>query len=131
MSTIRVLIANDERATSNLIQFMLNRTSDMTCVGRAFDGEEAVRMAQAFRPDVVLMDMMMPVMSGLDATKQIVATVPNTKIVVNTARTDYRQRALDAGASIVLTLPITHDEIIAAIREVVIRHTEDGHQTVE
>lgn len=130
MSIIRVLIANDERATTNLIQLMLDRTPDIKCVGRAFDGQEAVRMTQAFRPDVVLMDMMMPVMSGLDATKEIVATVPNTKIVVNTARSDYRQRALDAGAAMVLTLPITHDDIIAAIREVM-HPAEDSQATTE
>lgn len=118
MQTIKVLIANDERAASNLLQLLINRTPNMVCVGRAYNGEEAVRMTQALRPSVVLMDLMMPGINGLDATKQIRETVPETKIVVNTARSDYRQRALDAGASSVLTIPISHDKIISTILEV-------------
>lgn len=115
---IQVLIANDERAASSLLSRIIDRSTNMTCVGRAYDGEEAVRMVQALRPDVVLMDLMMPSVDGIEATKQIKATVPETQIVVNTARSDYRERAEEAGASIVLTLPISHDEIIEAIRQV-------------
>ena len=116
---IQVLIANDERAASSLLERVIDRSSDITCVGRAFNGEEAVRMAQALRPDVVLMDLMMPIVNGIEATKQIKATVPTTHIVVNTARSDYRDRAKEAGASIVLTIPISHNDILDAIRQVV------------
>lgn len=116
---IQVLIANDERAASNLLDRLLHRAEDMTCIGRAYNGEEAVRMAQALRPDVVLMDLMMPGIDGIEATRQIRATTPNTKIVVNTARSDYEDRALAAGASIVLTIPISHEEILDAIRSVI------------
>lgn len=115
---IQVLIANDERAASSLLERIIDRSIDMTCIGRAYTGEEAIRMAQSLRPDVILMDLMMPGINGIEATKQIKATVPETKIVVNTARSDYRIRAEEAGASIVLTIPITHEEIIEAIRQV-------------
>jgi len=116
---IQVLIANDERAASSLLERVIKRSSDMTCVGRAYNGEEAIRMAQALRPDVVLMDLMMPIVNGIEATKQIKETVPQILIVVNTARSDYSERAKEAGASIVLTIPISHDAILDAIREVV------------
>lgn len=116
---IQVLIANDERAASSLLDRLIRRTNDMTCIGRAYDGEEAVRMAQALRPDVVLMDVMMPGIDGIEATRQIKKTTPHTKIVVNTARSDYHDRAMEAGASVVLTIPISHEEILKAIRQVV------------
>ena len=116
---IQVLIANDERAASSLLERVIDRSSDITCVGRAYNGEEAIRMAQALRPHVVLMDLMMPVINGIEATKEIKNTVPETYVVVNTARSDYRDRAIEAGASVVLTIPISHDAILNAIRQVV------------
>jgi len=115
---IQVLIANDEHAASSLLERVISRSSDITCVGRAFNGEEAIRMAQALRPDVVLMDLMMPIVNGIEATKQIRQTVPETLVVVNTARSDYRDRAVEAGASVVLTIPISHEAILNAIRQV-------------
>jgi DNA-binding NarL/FixJ family response regulator len=122
---IQVLIANDEHAASNLLERIINRTSNMTCIGHAYNGEEAIRMAQALRPDIVLMDLMMPGIDGIEATKQIRATVPESKIVVNTARSDYRERALEAGASIVLTLPISHEDIIKSIQQVAMSTQND------
>jgi two-component system, NarL family, response regulator DesR len=116
---IQVLIANDERAASSILERLIDRSSDMTCVGRASNGEEAIRMAQALRPDIVLMDLMMPHINGIEATKQIKATVPKTQIVVNTARSDYQDRAIEAGASVVLTIPISHETILETIRDVI------------
>ncbi len=126
---IKIVIANDERAAVRLLELLIKRTDDMTCIGKAKNGEEAVRMVQALRPDVVLMDLMMPGINGVEATKQIKATVPTTKVVVNTARADYTNRALDAGASKVLSIPIEQDEIINAIREVVNQPLEDDRVT--
>jgi len=122
---IKILIANDERAAVSLLERLINRAEDMTCIGTASNGEEAVRMAQALRPDVVLMDLMMPQINGIEASKRIRATVPTARIVVNTARVDYTQRALDAGASKVLTIPIQQDTILQAIRDVISGDDED------
>jgi len=115
---IKILIANDERATVKLLERVIQRQPDMTCVGNASNGEEAIRKAQAFRPDVVLMDLMMPKIDGIEASKLIHSTVPNTRIIVTTARGDYTQRALNAGARQVLTLPLLEDDIVRTIREV-------------
>ena len=115
---IQVLIANDERAICSLLERTIDRSTHMTCIGHAYDGEEAIRMTQALRPDVVLMDLMMPGVDGIEATKQIKATVPETLIVVHTARSDYRERAVEAGASVVLTIPIEAQDLIATIRQV-------------
>lgn len=122
---IKILIANDERAAVRLLELLISRTSDMTCIGKASDGEEAVRMVQALRPDIVLMDLMMPRIDGVEASKRIKATVPTTQIVVNTARADYTQRALDAGASEVLSIPIQQAEILDTIRDVYNRRLEE------
>lgn len=118
---IKVLIANDERAAVSLLERLIKRTTDMTSVGTAANGEEAIRKAQALRPDIVLMDLMMPGIDGVEATKQIKATVPETKIVVNTARSDYHDRAMAAGASAVLTIPMSYDDILDTIRDVATR----------
>lgn len=115
---IKILIANDERAAVSLLERLIKRTTDMSSVGHAVNGEEAIRKAQALRPDIVLMDVMMPGTDGIEATKQIKLTVPDTKVVINTARSDYYDRAMEAGASAVLTIPITYDDIIATIRTV-------------
>jgi len=75
------------------------------------------------------MDLMMPGIDGIEATKQIKATTENTKIVVNTARSDYHDRAIAAGASVVLTIPISHDEILKAIRQVIESEGNDTYSS--
>lgn len=127
---IKIVIANDERAAVRLLELLIKRTTDMKVIGKAKNGEEAVRMAQALRPDVVLMDLMMPGIDGIEATKRIRSTVPSTEVVVNTARADYTNRALEAGASRVLSIPIKQDEILNAIRDV-INHPREDEATSE
>jgi DNA-binding NarL/FixJ family response regulator len=89
-----------------------------TIVGEAGDGEEAVRLAETHRPDVVLMDISMPVLDGVEATRRLRERVPLTQVVILTmhADADVVRRAIAAGAVGYLTKDCTVEEVIEAIR---------------
>ena len=97
---IRVLIADDHSVVCEGLRMFLGRDPDLAVVGQAADGEEAVRMAQALRPDVVLMDLLMPVMDGIAATTAIRRELPETEVIVLTSalESDFVIAAIKAGA---------------------------------
>ena len=82
---IRVLIADDHHVVREGLRMFLGRDPDIVIVGEAGDGEEAVRMAHQLRPDVVVMDMLMPVMDGIAATKALRNTLPETEVIALTS----------------------------------------------
>ena len=96
---IKVLLVDDQPEFCELLSAILER-SEFTVVGVAHDGAEAVRQAQALKPNVVVMDIQMPVMSGVEATVSIAAALPNTKVLLVSAYSDqmYGAVALKAGA---------------------------------
>jgi DNA-binding NarL/FixJ family response regulator len=97
---IRVLVAENHAVVRAGLEELLENADDIEVVGAAADGEEAVAMAKEHRPDVILMDLSMPVMGGMEATRLVLDTEPEVRIVVLTAFSD-RDRilgALDAGA---------------------------------
>lgn len=98
--TIRVLIADDHQVVRSGLERLLEGWPGFTVVGTAADGAEAVRLASIHRPDVVLMDISMPVMGGLEATRRIMAEWPAIQVVVLTSFDDQPTvaEALDAGA---------------------------------
>ena len=100
MSKIRVLLADDEPIVRRGLAMLLQQESDIEVVGEAGEGEEAVELAQRLRPDVVLMDIGMPGISGLDATRQIgdVATDVSVLILTVHDREDFLFQALQSGA---------------------------------
>jgi two-component system NarL family response regulator len=93
---------------------------DMTVVARAADGREAVSLARAHSPDVILMDLRMPTMNGVDATREITAAEPSTRIIVLTTYDGDEDiyRALKAGAKSYLLKDVFREELLAAIRAV-------------
>ena len=102
------------------LRIMLKLEPDMQVVGEARDGREAVAMAMKLRPDVVLMDIAMPGLNGLEASRQLVKALPATRVIVLTAHSDdaYVQSAVGCGvAGFLLKQDSTHD-ICRAIREV-------------
>jgi len=96
---IRVLLAEDQGLVSDALATLLGLEGDFDVVGTAGDGEEAVRKAAALRPDLALLDIEMPKMSGLDAAVHILRDVRGVRVVLLTtfARPGYLRRALEAG----------------------------------
>lgn len=124
MSKIRVVVVNDQIAVNDLWQQMLDMTDDMTCVGTARNGLEAVQLADELKPDIVVMDVMMPGMDGTEATRIIRERHPNTQIVVYSAYNGMEQRAYESGAVEYLLMPITPDKLRDTIRRVYHEHNK-------
>jgi DNA-binding NarL/FixJ family response regulator len=113
----RLLLADDHRMLRDSLRRSLE-DHGFEVVGEAGDGQEAVRLAQALRPDVVLMDVSMPVLDGVEATRQITRLAPDARVVMLTmhADGDVMARAIQAGASGYLVKDCSIDEVVAAIR---------------
>jgi DNA-binding NarL/FixJ family response regulator len=119
MSAITVVIADDQRVVRDGLAVLIGLCDGITVVGTASDGAGAVTLVQEFHPDIVLMDLRMPVMDGVEATRQITEHSP-TRVVVLTTFTDDESilPALRAGAAGYLTKDASAEEIEAAIRAV-------------
>jgi DNA-binding NarL/FixJ family response regulator len=118
---IRVLLADEHDFVVTSLQIVFEMVNNVEMVGRAKDGSEAVEVAGELLPDVILMDLNMPVMDGLTATRLIREKYPQIKIIVLTASTleSDKEAALEAGAHVYLRKESSTDEIVEAIRTVV------------
>ena len=126
MGKIRVFLADDHRIFREGIRSLLEKVPDIEVVGEADDGLEAVASVSRLIPDVVLMDITMPGLNGLDATRQIKQKHPSIKILILTMHeTDqYLSEMLEAKASGYVVKTTTSRELVSAIREV---HRGDVH----
>lgn len=117
---IRILLADDHALMREALANMLEGYEGFKVVGQAVNGKEAVLLAIEFKPDVVLMDVSMPEMNGFDATAQIRAALPDTRIIGLSMynEEDTQQKMLNAGASAYLTKTGSQDTLIATIRQV-------------
>ncbi len=115
---IRVLLVDDHAMVRRGMRDFLSLHDDLEIVGEAADGAEAIAVAAELRPDVVVMDLLMPVVDGIDATVQIKAANPAIEIVVITSFIEEARivAALEAGASGFLLKDAEADELAAAIR---------------
>jgi DNA-binding NarL/FixJ family response regulator len=115
---IRVLIADDHPVVRDGLRGMLGGQADLEVVGEAGDGEEAVRLGLAMRPDVVLMDLRMPNQDGVTATERLLAALPETAVLVlTTYDTDADiLRAVEAGATGYLLKDTPREELFRAVR---------------
>jgi len=120
MEKIRVLIADDHAVLRAGLRLLINTQPDMTVVADAGDGAEAVRLANETKPDVVVMDITMPAMGGIEAIEQIRQAIPQTQILVLTMHDDtaYLRSALAAGASGYVVKKSADSELISAINAV-------------
>ena len=118
MSVIRVLIADDEAPLRQALRLLVDSDSGMTVIAEAQDGAEALTLAKRHRPDVVLMDVQMPQVTGLDATRQLCAEPDGPRVIVLTMfdLDEYVYAALRAGASGFLLKNSPPGEILHAIR---------------
>jgi DNA-binding NarL/FixJ family response regulator len=121
---IRVLVADDHALFRRALAAVFADEADVELVGEASDGEEAIRKASELAPDVILMDVRMPKVLGIDAARQIKADQPATKIVMLTVSDDEEDlfEAIKAGASGYLLKEVDPAEIAAALRQI-----NEGH----
>lgn len=118
---IRVVVVDDHAVVRDGISRLLDSADGIEVIGTAADGDEAQRVVAETEPDVVLMDLSMPVLDGVSATRKLVDAHPDTRVVVLTTFAD-KQRILDAlnaGASGYLLKDAQPDEVIAGVRAVV------------
>ncbi len=117
-----VLLVDDQALVRAGLRLILEAETDLQVAGEAADGEQAVRLADELRPDVVLMDIRMPVLDGIGATAQVLRQVPDTKVVMLTTfdLDEYVVEAFRAGASgfVLKTAPPAH--LVAAVRTIVL-----------
>ena len=120
MSAIRVLIVDDHALVREGVRALLSRAEDVAVVGEAGGGREAITQARALRPDVILMDIAMPDLGGLEATIEIRKDVPDAKVIVLSQYGDreYVHRFLRAGVSGYVLKKAAGAELVAAIRAV-------------
>ena len=117
---IRVLVADDHPIVRGGIVALLSAASDMEVVGEAADGLDAVRLAVALAPDVVLMDLRMPGLDGDEATARILSSTPGARVIILTTYESDASilTAIEAGASGYLLKAAPQDEILAGVRSV-------------
>jgi two-component system, NarL family, response regulator NreC len=120
MSDIRILLADDHAVMRTGLRLVLERQPDFRVVAEASDGREAVALAQQHKPDVVVMDIGMPNLNGIEAARQLTASVPEAPVVILSMHSDesYVLRALKAGARGYLLKESAESDLIAAIRAV-------------
>ena len=119
-STITILIADDHAVVRMGLSALLNQQKGLKVVGEADDGAAAVKLAGRLKPDVAVLDLMMPVMGGVEATQKIKSVSGETKILLLTSYGTSMDivRAVTFGASGALLKDTPNDELIAAVREV-------------
>ncbi len=117
---IRLLIVDDVESTREHLRKLLGFETDIEVCGTADNGQAAVDAAQKLNPDVVLMDINMPVMDGIQATEKLAQILPATPVIIMSVQgeRDYLRRAMQAGAREFLIKPFSYDELVAAVRRV-------------
>jgi YesN/AraC family two-component response regulator len=112
---IRILIADDRKPSRNGLKALLNTEAEIELVGEAADGREVVQLVEEYQPDVVLMDIRMPVMNGLEATQIIKNRWPHVRVIMLTLYPSYQGDALAAVADAFLLKGCEAEELYEAI----------------
>jgi two-component system, NarL family, response regulator NreC len=118
MNPVRILLADDHIVMRNGLRLLLERQPHLQVVGEAADGRQAVALSETANPDVVVMDIAMPNLNGIEATRQIVNRSPRTAIAILSMHSDesYVIRALKAGARAYLLKDSAEADLLAAVR---------------
>lgn len=118
-SSIRVLIVDDFEQVREDLHTLLSVVGDIEIVGEAGDGQQALGLVEATRPDVVLMDLEMPTMDGYHATRRIKTSLPSCRVIALSVHSDEtsRQKAAEAGVDVFVEKGAPFHELIEAITE--------------
>src|SRR2546428_4761235 len=119
INKITVLLADDHTVVREGLRALLDATPDIKVVGEADNGRLAVQMAQKLQPDVVVMDVVMPQLNGVEATRQVLREVPNAKVLVLSSYSDDEKVAqlIEHGAIGYLVKQAATNDLVKAIRE--------------
>ena len=120
MSAIKVLLADDHGVVRKGLRFLVEQEEDITVVGEAGDGREAVRLAKDLQPDVIVMDIAMPQLNGIDATAQAIKASPGSGVLILSMHSDesYILRSLEAGVRGYILKDNAEEHLVQAIRVV-------------
>src|SRR4030065_1399907 len=115
---IRVFLVDDHAIIRDGLRLILESQADITVVGEASDGRQAVREVRKVCPDIVIMDIVMPELNGIDATMQIIETCPSTNVIILSVldTAEYILEALKAGAKAYILKESAGEEVVKAIR---------------
>ena len=116
---IRVLLADDHNVVREGLRLILESADDIEVVGEVENGRQAVQMAKKLQPDVCVMDVVMPTLNGVEATRQVLKEAPNTKVLVLSSYSDDDrvQQLIEVGATGYLVKQTAANDLLAAIRE--------------
>lgn len=120
MSKLRIVVADDHGVVRKGLRFLLDRQEDMEVVGEAADGREALRLCDELSPNIVVLDVAMPRLNGIDATSQITHKNPGIGVIILSMHSDegYLVRALSAGARAYLLKDSAEEDLVRAVRAV-------------
>ena len=120
MQKIKVLLADDHTVVRQGLRALLKAEEDMDIVGEAENGRQAIQLVKKLLPDVAVIDIAMPVLNGLEATRQILQSVPTTRVLILSSYSDdeYVQQLTEAGAAGYLVKHTAANDLLKAIREV-------------
>ncbi len=118
--TIKIILADDHNVLREGLKSLLNQQQDFEVIGEADNGRDAVRLAKKLEPDIVILDIGMPNMNGIQATQHIVAEVPDTKVLALSMHSDHQfvVKMLQAGASGYMLKDCAYEELISAVRDI-------------
>ena len=118
--TIRIVLADDHKVLRDGLKSLLNQQEDLEVIGVADDGQEAVKLARKLQPDVMVLDIGMPNMNGIQATQHIVADLPDTRVLALSMHSDHQfvVKMLQAGASGYMLKDCAYEELISAVRAI-------------
>jgi len=118
MDTIRILLVDDHQVVREGLRHMLELEADMEIVGQSADGFEALSQVEMLSPNIVLMDIKMPGVDGIELTRQLKEKLPSSNVIMLTLYDEYLAQAIEAGAAGYLLKDIKREELIKAIRAV-------------
>ena len=119
MEKIKILIVDDQQVVRKGIRLMLSEENDFNIIGEAENGQQAIEKVKENLPDIVLMDIKMPKMDGIEATRLITSNFPDVHVIMFTLYDEYLKESIEAGAAGYILKDVKSEELIRAIRSVI------------